>query len=110
MNRDQLLSIHDTLCSHAWSLMKRKNHDYSGGKDDNQAFLNFTRVESLGITDTTTGFLVRMTDKMSRLITFAKNGRFEVADEALKDTVTDLINYSILLYSYNTEKTGDYTE
>jgi hypothetical protein len=51
-----------------------------------------------------------MTDKISRLITFAKNGRFEVVDEALKDTIVDLINYSILLYAYNTEKTGDYTE
>lgn len=110
MNREQLLQLHDTLTSHAWSVMKRKNHDYSGGKDENQAFLNFTRVESLGITDTTTGFLVRMTDKISRLITFAKNGRFEVVDEALKDTIVDLINYSILLYAYNTEKTGDYTE
>ena len=110
MNRTELLKIHDLLCATAWSLMKRKNHDYSGGKDENQAFLNFTRVESMGITDTTTGFLVRMTDKMSRLITFSKNGRFQVADEALKDTIIDLINYSILLYAYNTEKTADYTE
>ena len=110
MNRDELLNIHDKLCASAWSLMKRKNHDYSGGEDDQQAFLNFTRVESLGITDTTTGFLVRMTDKISRLITFSKNGKFEVADEALKDTIIDLINYSILLYAYNTDKSGDYTE
>jgi len=110
MNRQQLLQLHDTLTSHAWSLMQRKNHDYSGGEDSSDAFLNFTRVEKLGITSTGQGFLVRMTDKLSRLITYIHNGKFQVEDEKLKDTVIDLINYSILLYAYSTEKTGDYTE
>ena len=110
MNRQHLLNIHDNLSATAKKLMEAKNHDYSGGEDSNDAFLNFTRVEKMGITDTKTGFLVRMTDKMSRLITFIQNGKFEVKDEALKDTVIDLINYSILLYAYTLEKTGDYTE
>jgi hypothetical protein len=90
--------------------MQRKNHDYSGGEDSSDAFLNFTRVEKLGITSTGQGFLVRMTDKLSRLITYIHNGKFQVEDEKLKDTIIDLINYSILLYAYSSENTGDYTE
>ena len=110
MKRQDLLNIHDNVSRAAKKLMEAKNHDYSGGPDSTDAFLNFTRVEKMGITDTKTGFLVRMTDKMSRLITFVQGGKLEVKDEALKDTLIDLINYSILLYAFTLEKKGDYTE
>ena len=110
LNRRTLLELHTELCMEARKLMESKNHDYSGGKDDNDPFLNFTRVEKLGITDTKTGFLVRMTDKMSRLITFIQTGSFKVKDEALQDTIMDLINYSILLYAYAASHKDDYTE
>tara|TARA_Y100000766_G_C18899692_1_gene602725 strand:- start:663 stop:1013 length:351 start_codon:yes stop_codon:yes gene_type:complete len=110
MNREDLLALHQKLTSEACSLMGVKNHDYSGGKDASDPFLNFTRVERLGITDTKTGFMVRMTDKVSRLITFIQNGSFKTKDEALKDTILDLINYSILLYAYAQNEKGDYTE
>tara|TARA_Y100001970_G_C13696540_1_gene585058 strand:- start:67 stop:399 length:333 start_codon:yes stop_codon:yes gene_type:complete len=110
MNRKELLDLHEHLCQAAVNLMRVKNHDYSGGRDDSDPFLNFTRVERLGITDTKTGFMVRMTDKISRLITFIHNGSFKTKDEALKDTILDLINYSILLYAYSTTEKDDYTE
>lgn len=110
MNREELLALHKVLTNEARVLMGVKNHDYSGGKDANDPFLNFTRVERLGITDTKTGFMVRMTDKVSRLITFIQNGSFQTKDEALKDTILDLINYSILLYAYAQTEKGDYTE
>ena len=100
MNRDDLLALHDYLTTEAKELMNRKNHDYSGGESKEQPFLNFSRVESMGITTTEKGFLVRMTDKMSRLSTFSQEGSFKVDDESLKDTILDIINYSILLYAY----------
>jgi len=100
MNRDELLKLHDALTKEAKELMARKNHDYSGGESRELPFLNFSRVESMGITTTEKGFLVRMTDKMSRLSTFCKEGDFKVSDETLKDTILDIINYSILLYAY----------
>tara|TARA_B100000949_G_C14149047_1_gene393954 strand:+ start:325 stop:678 length:354 start_codon:yes stop_codon:yes gene_type:complete len=100
MNRDALLKMHESLCKEAKQLMERKNHDYSGGENRELPFLNFSRVESMGITTTEKGFLVRMTDKMSRLSTFCKEGDFKVSDETLKDTILDIINYSILLYAY----------
>ncbi len=110
INREALLSMHAELTREARSLMEAKNHDYSGGADKSDPFLNFTRVERLGITDTKTGFMVRMTDKVSRLITFIQNGTFQTKDEALKDTILDLINYSVLLYGYAQHEKGDYTE
>jgi hypothetical protein len=77
---------------------KRKNADYTGGGED--AFANFTRVESMGIATTEQGFLVRMNDKMSRIASFVKNGQLQVKDESVMDTLLDLANYSILMMGY----------
>tara|TARA_B100001245_G_scaffold234586_1_gene220503 strand:- start:1243 stop:1596 length:354 start_codon:yes stop_codon:yes gene_type:complete len=107
MNRPELLKLHETLCNEARQLMKVKNHDYAGGKHENIPFANFTRVESMGITTTEKGLLVRMTDKMSRLSTFCQEGHFEVSDESLKDTIIDVINYGVLLYGYVQSKSPD---
>ena len=106
MNRAELLQIHDQLSKAGKALMEAKNHDYAGGDGSQDAFLNFTRVEKLGITTTEQGFLVRMTDKLSRMITFVESGKLKVSDESFKDTVVDLINYCVLLYAYVSEK-GD---
>ena len=54
--------------------------------------------------------MVRITDKVSRLITFIQSGSFKTKDEALMDTILDLINYCVLLYAYSTTEKGDYTE
>jgi hypothetical protein len=110
LSRKELLALHLQMTDTARMLMARKNHDYSGGDKAEDCFLNFTRVERLGIASTEAGFLVRMTDKLSRLITYVQNGKFEVEDEGLKDTVIDLINYSVLLYAYMAVEKGDYTE
>ena len=113
VDREELLKIHEKLCVRAESLMEKKNHDYSGGAASEDPFLNFTRVERLGITDTKRGFLVRLTDKLSRLITFVDTGVYEVPDEKVEDTILDMINYSVLLYAYiESEKRGkvDYEE
>ena len=61
----------------------------------------------MGITSTEKGFLVRMTDKMSRLSTFCDGGRFAVSDESLRDTIIDIINYGVLLYGYTKSKPQD---
>lgn len=99
MNLEQYLAIHQRLCDDARALSIRKNHDYAGA-DGATPFRNFERCESLGICTTTAGFLVRMTDKFSRLVEFSKSGVFAVRDEVLEDTMIDLINYAILLYAY----------
>jgi len=110
MTREDLVELHKTMTEKALGILRTKNHDYSGGSDGSCPFLNFSRVQNMGITDTKTGFLVRMTDKLSRLVTFVKNGTFQTKDEALEDTVIDLINYSILLYGYAQTEKDDYKE
>jgi len=99
MDRNELLASHKSLCEKSYSLMQRKNNDYAG-KGGDEPFANFTRCEAMGICKTETGMLVRMTDKMSRLSSFVESGTLEVKDESVEDTCLDLINYSVLFYSY----------
>ena len=47
--------------------------------------------------------------KMLRIRNVVESGG-EVNFESAEDSLIDLINYSVLLYAYTTEKTGDYTE
>lgn len=70
--------------------MKTKNHDYANEEDP---FRNFRRFGGQGI-------LVRLGDKLSRLESFLENGEFAVKDEALDDTVADIINYAIIFKGY----------
>ena len=72
-------------------LHARKNQDYSG--DDPLA--NFKLCETAGI-PAWKGVVVRLTDKMSRILTFAKKGTLEVKDEAITDTLQDMAVYAIL--------------
>ena len=102
MNRDELFDMHENMCVEALELMKRKNADYAGGGSD--PFANFRRAEALGICSTEQAFLVRMTDKMSRLSSFAAKGKLDVEDESVYDTLIDLINYSVLLAAYLKQK------
>jgi len=98
MTRDDYLAFHKKLCEEARSLSAKKNADYAGG--DGQPFANFERCEYLGITTTEKGFLVRLTDKISRLSTFSDSGEFQVSSENFEDTILDVINYSCLLAAY----------
>jgi len=103
MTSDDLFNIHKELCLSALRLMEKKNHDYAG-KKGTEPFANFTRAEAMGITSTEKGMMVRLLDKMSRLSSFMESGTFKVEDEKLKDTILDMINYSVLLYAYLDEK------
>lgn len=90
----------------AFSLMQKKNADYAG-RSGEEPFANFTRCEAMGICKTEAGMLVRMTDKMSRLSSFAESGTLMVKDESVEDTCLDLINYAVLFYSYLQGKKND---
>lgn len=87
------------MCDEALNLMRRKNADYAGSGGENP-FANFTRSEAMGLCSTEVGFLVRMTDKMSRLSSYVESGKLLVEDESVTDTLIDLINYSVLLAGY----------
>ena len=99
MTRDELFKTHEEMCRYALDLMKKKNADYAGS-DGVNPFANFKRAEALGICTTEQAFLVRMTDKMSRLSSFSAQGKLVVEDESVYDTLIDMINYSVLLAAY----------
>jgi hypothetical protein len=77
---------------------RAKNADYTGA--DPSPFANFASVERDLITDTETGFLVRMRDKWSRIISLVGSGKAQVKDESVIDTLVDLANYCLLLAAY----------
>lgn len=81
----------------------KKNHDYAG----EDPLSNFKESEKMGI-PAWKGVLVRMTDKMSRLQTFAKKGKLEVSDENVEDTLRDMAIYAILgLLLYRDDEKDD---
>ena len=103
MTRDELLAFHSELCEDAKALMSLKNKDYAGNEGV-EPFANFTRVEAMGICKTEQGFMVRLTDKMSRLSSFIRAGKMHIKDESFKDTCIDVINYMVLLAAYLKDK------
>lgn len=66
--------------SEGLELFKRKNQDYG------DSFADYGAV----------GVLVRMSDKVKRFMTVSNNGISLVNDEALRDTLIDLHNYSAM--------------
>ena len=69
-----------------------KNHDYSTEKDP---LSNLRSCEDMGI-EAWKGVVVRLTDKMDRLKSYAKKGEYKVKGEGLKDTFSDMAVYAIL--------------
>jgi hypothetical protein len=98
MTREELFKLHEDMCVSALELMKKKNADYAGGGTD--PFANFRRAEAMGVCSTEQAFLVRMTDKMSRLASYTSRGKLSVEDETVHDTLVDMINSSVLLAAY----------
>lgn len=74
-------------------IAKRKNADYAS----EDAFHNFKIVEQLGLTTTEKGIAVRMCDKMTRISNLLDNPP-QVKDESILDSLSDLSNYSGILY------------
>lgn len=98
MTKKEYMEFHKAMCDKMVEITKAKNADYTGAGDD--PFANFTRVEQLGICSTEQGFMTRINDKFSRMISFVQKGVFQVKDESIEDTLLDLSNYCILMAGY----------
>jgi len=94
MTKTELLEMHKTLCADALDLMQRKQADYANGTDP---FHNFRMSKLLHIPEAK-GVLLRMQDKMARMVSLIDRGDLKVADESMTDTIIDLINYSVILH------------
>jgi hypothetical protein len=99
MKREDLFGHHEEICKTALSIMVKKNHDYAGNSGTTP-FANFERCEAMGICSTEQGFLVRIVDKVSRLSTFAKDGKLLVENEGYNDAILDIMNYCVLFSAY----------
>ena len=75
----------EQITTDMFELYKRKNADY--GNSVAKTFDEWGLVS----------FLVRMEDKLNRVITLTKKtGEVRVTDEKIEDTLIDLANYSIM--------------
>ena len=66
--------------------------------------MNFQRSEIMGLCKTEQAFMVRILDKISRLITFIDSGELMVKEESVNDSVIDLINYLVLFSAFLNDK------
>lgn len=108
MNRKELIALHQNLCSRACELMAKKNHDYSGVQDTEDAFQNFRFIEATGATTAEVGIFTRICDKVKRLGgVVARGNHLQVSDESFEDTILDLINYAVILHGYRLSKSKE---
>ena len=105
MDRDELIKYHEKICEEARELMRAKNHDYAGENTSNP-WMNFERSELMGLCKTEQAFMVRILDKISRLITFIDAGQLAVKGEGVHDSIVDIINYMVLFSACCKEKEG----
>jgi len=86
------IELLDRIHAYERGLMEAKAHDYSGDEDCNK---NIKACETMGVTDAETGLLIRMLDKLQRLISLNKATAM-VKDESKRDTLHDLRNYAAI--------------
>ena len=99
--RQKLFDHHAALAEKALAIMVQKNNDYAFGDDP---YANFRKGEIFGLCSTEAGILLRVTDKISRLATFVKDGKLMVEGEGYEDAVLDVMNYMVLFYAYQQDK------
>ena len=94
MKIETFVGLHKTLCDDARALSQRKGHDYSGEAD---TLKNLKLAGAAGLCTPEQGVVVRLLDKLSRLAELDKPGaEAHVADERVRDTILDIINYACL--------------
>lgn len=67
-------------------LCEAKNHDYGASEDP------LYNLRPFGLM----GVVVRLSDKMARLVQYTKKGSFAVRGEGVRDTLRDIRNYCLL--------------
>jgi hypothetical protein len=95
MLQSELLEYHQLITSKSFEILKQKSTDYSCSLD---TLDNFKTISKLGIALTEVGLMCRILDKFNRISTFIKVKEYQVAEESIKDTIIDSINYLIILY------------
>lgn len=104
---EQRLQVIEELGKEELKIMAKKANDYSGTGDCNR---NIRACDALGICSAEQGVLIRLQDKLSRLITLIINGVESQVDESIRDTIMDARNYLGILYDLRVENQNAATE
>ena len=75
---------HEFICDELYETYKKKNADYGNSFENS--------LDKHGLI----AGIIRMDDKMSRLISLNSKNEQQVMDESLRDTLMDLANYAIM--------------
>jgi len=98
----KVLFEHKRLCKNAYNMVEKKGADYNRKQQlSGDTLYNLSVAKQLDIVDTVTkSILVRLSDKMMRLISLTGDPKVhvEVKDEKVSDTIEDTINYLVYLY------------
>ena len=98
----KVLKEHNRLCKNAYNMVEKKGADYNRKQQkDGDTLYNLSVAKQLDIVDTVTkSILVRLSDKMMRLVSLTGDPKVnaEVKDEKVSDTIEDSINYLVYLY------------
>ena len=78
------VKIHDRICLELNNIYEKKNADYGNSFENS--------LDKHGMI----AGIVRMDDKMSRLISLNSKNEQQVMDESMRDTLMDLANYAIM--------------
>ncbi len=73
-------------------LHDKKNHDYAG----EEYLSNFLMCEKYIGVPAWVGCIIRLSDKMARIMNLAKTDEVSVGDETITDTLMDLAVYAII--------------
>ena len=106
MTKEDYMKFHEECCQKMIAITKAKNADYCGVGDD--PFKNFRMTETLGNSSVEQGFITRMLDKISRIISFSQQGNLQVKDESVLDSLLDLSNYCLLMAGYLKSKNQEF--
>ena len=93
---EEVLKFRTDMHQKSMALIEKKGADYNRDQQKSgDTLYNLTVCELLGVVDSTEqGILVRLSDKLMRLVSLTKPGReAAVKDESVLDTIQDIHNY-----------------
>lgn len=93
---EEVKKYREAMYQKSFSLVEKKGADYNRDQQEaGDTLFNLRVCELLGVVDSTeAGILVRLTDKLMRLVSLTKPGRdAQVKDESVEDTIADVHNY-----------------
>lgn len=109
ISKEDLLKMRARLNKEADAILLAKGNDYNANQQEaGDTLFNLRTCALLGIVNSPIdGILVRLSDKLCRLISLTRPGvKQKVKDESIQDTVQDAKNYLDYLLAFYKEEKG----